>query len=225
MPTTLSEAYITLVTTDSYVVGALVLAHSLIESGISRPIICLASHHLSSSSLEILRRTFHQVRLVNPLDSRDVSRLALLGRPELGPTFTKLEVWNQTDLEKVVFMDADMLVMENVDDLFEREELSACADVGWPDCFNSGLFVARPSKKTFEDLLQLAQTTGSFDGTSEHYIAVIEDNIRWRSRSLEYLLFRLVTSRRFSSNSIWLQFDLYQFIQLPSRLATLLRPN
>ena len=55
-------------------------------------------------------------------------------------------------------------VLLNIDDLFEREELSAAPDVGWPDCFNSGVFVFRPSNDTYSSLLQFALTTGSFDG-------------------------------------------------------------
>lgn len=55
-------------------------------------------------------------------------------------------------------------VLQNVDDLFERDELSAAPDVGWPDCFNSGVFVYRPSVDTYTALLQLAVTHGSFDG-------------------------------------------------------------
>lgn len=53
-----------------------------------------------------------------------------------------------------------------MDDLFEREELSAAPDVGWPDCFNSGVFVFRPSEETHRGLLQCAVTQGSFDGMS-----------------------------------------------------------
>jgi len=61
-----------------------------------------------------------------------------------------------------------MQVLQNVDDLFEREELSAAPDVGWPDCFNSGVFVYRPSEETYAALLHLAITQGSFDGKCTH---------------------------------------------------------
>lgn len=54
--------------------------------------------------------------------------------------------------------------MKNCDELFEKKELSAVADVGWPDCFNSGLFVFQPSIDTFSNLLKLAIENGSFDG-------------------------------------------------------------
>lgn len=43
----------------------------------------------------------------------------------------------------MVFMDADMMAVRPIEDLFERDELSAVPDCGWPSCFNSGLFVFR----------------------------------------------------------------------------------
>lgn len=58
------EAYVTLVTSEGYVVGALVLAHSLRLTGTQRPIICLVSRtaQLSSGALAFLAEVFHQVR-------------------------------------------------------------------------------------------------------------------------------------------------------------------
>ena len=55
-------------------------------------------------------------------------------------------------------------VLQNVDELFDREELSAAPDAGWPDCFNSGVFVFKPSQETYESLLSFATSKGSFDG-------------------------------------------------------------
>lgn len=55
-------------------------------------------------------------------------------------------------------------VLQNCDELFEREELSAAPDVGWPDCFNSGVFVYCPSEETYNKLVQFAIDKGSFDG-------------------------------------------------------------
>ena len=44
------------------------------------------------------------------MDSKDSAHLALLARPELGITFTKLHCWTLTDYTKCVFLDADTLV-------------------------------------------------------------------------------------------------------------------
>uniref|UniRef100_A0ACB8FB39 Glycogenin-1 n=1 Tax=Sphaerodactylus townsendi TaxID=933632 RepID=A0ACB8FB39_9SAUR len=112
---------------------------------------------------QVLEKVFDEVKLVDVLDSGDSAHLALLKRPELGVTLTKLHCWGLTHYSKCVFMDADTMVLSNIDELFEREELSAAPDPGWPDCFNSGVFVFRPSIETFNQLLQLATEKGSFD--------------------------------------------------------------
>ncbi|KAJ0062423.1 hypothetical protein NL108_012108, partial [Boleophthalmus pectinirostris] len=111
-----------------------------------------------------LSEVFDEVIVVDLLDSEDFLRLSLLGRPELGVTFTKIHCWTLVQFSKCVFLDADTLVLSNVDDLFDREELSAAPDPGWPDCFNSGVFVFRPSLQTHARLVQHANQHGSFDG-------------------------------------------------------------
>lgn len=62
--------------------------------------------------------------------------------------------------------DSASQVLSNIDELFDREELSAAPDPGWPDCFNSGVFVFRPSMETYGKLLQHCTEHGSFDGRS-----------------------------------------------------------
>lgn len=102
---------------------------------------------------------------MNVLESPDPSILEALKRPELNITLTKLHCWKLTQYSKCVFMDADTLVVKNIDELFEKEELSAVSDIGWPDCFNSGVFVFVPSQQTFANLTSLAaKEGGSFDG-------------------------------------------------------------
>ena len=74
---------------------------------------------------------------------QDEESLSLLQRHELGVTFTKLHSWRLTQYDKCVFLDADTIVLQNIDDLFERDPFAAAPDSGWPDCFNSGVFLYR----------------------------------------------------------------------------------
>ncbi|XP_050554959.1 uncharacterized protein LOC118269648 isoform X2 [Spodoptera frugiperda] len=159
-----SRAWVTLATNDSYGLGALVLAHSLRRVGSSYPAVVLITPSVTDPMRERLGGVFAEVITVDVLDSQDAAHLALLQRPELGITFTKIHCWNLTQYEKCVFLDADTLVVQNCDELFEREQLSAAPDVGWPDCFNSGVFVFSPSVDTFTKLIAFAQERGSFDG-------------------------------------------------------------
>ncbi|XP_041055288.1 glycogenin-2 isoform X2 [Carcharodon carcharias] len=158
------QAFVTLATNDVYCQGALVLCQSLRHHKTTRRIVALFTPQVSSNMRRVLEHLFDEVVEVNVLDSGDSAHLALLTRPELGVTFTKIHCWCLVQYSKCVFMDADTLVCNNIDDLFEREELSAAPDPGWPDCFNTGVFVYRPSIETYNQLLQFATENGSFDG-------------------------------------------------------------
>ncbi|NXU00596.1 GLYG protein, partial [Buphagus erythrorhynchus] len=160
------QSFVTLATNDSYVKGALVLGSSLQQYRTTRKLTALITPQVSDLMRGVLEKVFDEVILVNVLDSGDSAHLALMKRPELGVTLTKLHCWELTQFSKCVFMDADTMVLSNIDELFEREELSAAPDPGWPDCFNSGVFVYRPSIETYSQLLQFATEKGSFDGIS-----------------------------------------------------------
>lgn len=157
------HAFVTLATNDSYGKGALVLGSTL-RKNTSKKLAVLITPQVSDSMRKVLEKVYDDVQVVDVLDSEDSAHLALMERPELGVTLTKLHCWTLTKYTKCVFMDADTMVLQNIDDLFEREELSAAPDPGWPDCFNSGVFVFRPSIETHNQLLQLASEKGSFDG-------------------------------------------------------------
>ncbi|XP_026059904.1 glycogenin-2 isoform X2 [Carassius auratus] len=159
-----TQAFVTLATTDAYSMGCLVVGKSLRRHGTSRKLVAMVSPNVSRTSRLALEHVFDEVVLVDVLDSRDETHLTWLQRPELGVTFTKLHCWTLTQYTKCVFLDADTLVLCNVDELFEYEELSAAPDPGWPDCFNSGVFVFRPSLKTHTQILEHAAQHGSFDG-------------------------------------------------------------
>ncbi|CAG5122956.1 unnamed protein product, partial [Candidula unifasciata] len=158
------EAFVTLATNDTYALGCLVLANSLRRVGTTRQLVVMVTQGVSPSVRNQLNGVFDETFLVNVLDSSDTSNLELLGRPDLSVTFTKIHCWRLTQFKKCVFMDADTLVVQNIDELFDRDELSAAPDPGWPDCFNSGVFVYVPSEETYRSLLSFAVTSQSFDG-------------------------------------------------------------
>ncbi|KAI5089913.1 glycogenin-2 [Silurus meridionalis] len=158
------QAFVTLATTDPYCMGSLVVGKCLRRHGTTRKLVAMVSPNISTEARLSLEDVFDEVIVVDMLDSRDRAHLFWLGRPDLGITFTKLHCWTLTQYTKCVFLDADTLVLCNVDELFDREELSAAPDPGWPDCFNSGVFVFRPSLETHSRLLEHAKMCGSFDG-------------------------------------------------------------
>jgi glycogenin glucosyltransferase len=159
------EAYVTLVATDAYAPGALVLSHRLKDLGSQKQVVCLVTPEVSSNVQEKLA----QVCTVIPVDtlrSNNHENLKVLGRTDLDITFTKIQLWKLTQYTKIVFLDADIYPVQNIDHLFEHPSFSAAPDSGWPDCFNSGVFVTEPSESDYEALSELANGKGSFDGMS-----------------------------------------------------------
>ncbi|RCH85765.1 hypothetical protein CU097_004186, partial [Rhizopus azygosporus] len=157
------EAFVTLVATDSYASGALVIAHRLRDLGSRKELLCLVTPNISTHVQNILSKYYKTIP-VETIRSKDYQNLLLLGRPDLDISLTKIHLWRLTQYKKIVFLDADTLPLQNVDELFDRPSFSAAPDAGWPDCFNSGVFVAEPSESIYQDLVRLAAETGSFDG-------------------------------------------------------------
>lgn len=161
------QAFVTLAVNDLYCQGALVLGQSLRNHGTARKLVVLITPQVSGALRVVLSRVFDEVIEVNLSASEDGTHLAFRKRPELGVTLTKLHCWTLTQYSKGVFLDPDTLVLCNIDELFERREFSAAPDPGWPDCFNSGVFVFQPSLRTHGRLLQHAMDHGSFDGADQ----------------------------------------------------------
>lgn len=159
-----NQAFVTLATNDVYAIGAVVWAKSLVRQKTTRKIVAIITPGVSADMARHIQEACDLVVSVDVLDSHDAAHLALMKRPELGVTLTKLHAWSLTQFSKCVFMDADTLVVDNIDELFDRDELSATPDIGWPDCFNSGVFVFKPAEETFKGLVEMAQAEGSFDG-------------------------------------------------------------
>lgn len=164
VPTVRDQAYVTMANNDLSAMLCLVLGNSLWLSKTSRSLVILVTDGVSHAFRHLLSCVFNVVLSVRSLGTQGTTKLALLEQPDIGVSFTKLHAWRLTQFSKCVFLDAGMLVVQNCDELFQHDELSAVPDIGWPDCFNSGLFVYVPSMETFWDLISFAERQGSFDG-------------------------------------------------------------
>ncbi|KAJ3559966.1 hypothetical protein NM688_g1 [Phlebia brevispora] len=167
-------AFVTLVTSDSYLPGALALVAALDELHPAPPIspevgfqtVCLVTPEtVDVSSIKLLRRAFNVVVGVEVIEQEDDKNLRLLGRLDLNTVLTKLHIFRLTQYSKIIFLDADVLPIRPLSHLFTLpHEFSAVPDVGWPDIFNSGVLVLAPGEDKFNELMELQKTKGSWDG-------------------------------------------------------------
>ena len=172
-----SYAYVTLLLNTGYLPGTLTLAQSLRNTGSIIPIVLLYSEKtVKPEIVRLLDESGLFERLVNIDDDLFETRNRyeldnLLQRSELDKTLTKLNCWRFTDYDKLVYLDSDTAVIRNIDDLFENDvsetQIFAAPDCGWPDCFNSGVFLLKPSLHTFQELSAFAKNMDSFDGSDQ----------------------------------------------------------
>jgi glycogenin glucosyltransferase len=91
-----------------------------------------------------------------------------MDRVDLHSAFTKINLWKQIQFRRIVYMDADMVALRALDELFAiPQPFSAAPDIGWPDLFNSGLMVLNPNMGDYYALLAMAQRGISFDGADQ----------------------------------------------------------
>ncbi|HMM08999.1 MAG TPA: glycosyltransferase [Paracoccus solventivorans] len=179
-PARSDRAFVTLVTNADYALGARALLRSIVLSGTEADICVLhtdvAAAHLAPLSALGARLVRCELLPTSPAFNATHAREALHGRAaftkgEKPPfhtpldNFAKLRLW-QLDYARVVFIDADALVLQNVDKLFDYPEFCAAPNVyeSLADFhrMNSGVFTARPSQETFRDMLARLDVPGVF---------------------------------------------------------------
>lgn len=176
-----SRAYVTLVTNDDYLPGAVALLNSLRRTGTTADVVVLHTGGVESSALAPLAMTGARLAACDLLPTsepfnvthsrRNQHALAPFtkgGKPDFHTpldNFAKLRLW-QLPYERVVFLDADTLVLRPIDRLFDYPEFSAAPNVYESVAdfrrLNSGVFSARPSPETFAAMLARLDTPGAF---------------------------------------------------------------
>ena len=189
------EAYFTLLYNDVYLPGALVLAQALRSYGTTRELAVLVGSQVSDYAISRLHQVFDHVVPTETISNSaaDAPQFKLLGRPELERSYTKVHVWRQTQFSRIVFLDADTLPLRNLDGLFSEDEypldsstpIAASPDIGWPDIFNSGVFVTLPSVAIYDTLVGRAKAGLSFDGGDQGLLNEYFEG-RWKRLPFTY---------------------------------------
>ncbi|KAI5897796.1 glycosyltransferase family 8 protein [Schizophyllum commune H4-8] len=202
------NAFVTLVTSDRYLPGALAQVAAIADlhpKEAHEPhehfqTVCLVTPEtVDVSTIKALRGAFNVVVGVEIIEQEDDKGLRLLveplslemplGRPDLNTVLTKLHIFRLTQYEKIIFLDADVLPVRPLSHLFALpHEFSAVPDVGWPDIFNSGVLVFSPGEDKFNELRELLKSKGSWDGGDQGLLN------EWRGENWNRLSFTYNTT-------------------------------
>jgi glycogenin len=138
--------YVTSLSTESYLPGVFALNESLRRVKSCHPLLVLASPAISMGVKDSLRQAGIGVKTLAASVPVPAHLKAAFGH--WGHTFDKLHVFGLTEFEKLVYVDSDMIVLANIDELFDKPHMSAVAagqllNPGW-NRLNSGLMTIVP---------------------------------------------------------------------------------
>lgn len=143
-------AFVTLISgeeSSGYVQGAAALATSLDAANSTIARVCMVTNDVPKESVEVLRLRGYKIVEVKPVSCQPSRSIALIRKTDAYNNYcTKVQIWTLTEYEKLIFLDADALVLRNIDHLFELDSAFAVApDSGCPEHGNTGVFLLKPS--------------------------------------------------------------------------------
>jgi glycogenin glucosyltransferase len=166
------HAYITLLSTSSYLPGVACLAASLMRTGTRVPLVVALSHGVPADVRQQVAAMAGVSRvLVLPPESLVPASPAQQGH--WAYTFDKLRLFGLAEFSKLVYLDSDMVVLQSLDGLFEAPHMAAVAAgrLVHPDWtrLNSGLMVIEPQAGLPERIAQtLAAATTAMNDDGRH---------------------------------------------------------
>ena len=155
------KCYATILSTDSYLPGVLALFESIKRTKTQiENFVVIVNEQIKQETKKRLEDNGIIVRTMPKIEApqRIKSKNKLL--PHWNNTFDKFNIFNLTEYDKVVYLDSDIYVAENIDELFEKPNMSAVIagksyplNKNWNE-LNSGLMVIEPNKETRENLIE-----------------------------------------------------------------------
>ncbi|KAL5061156.1 hypothetical protein RYX36_032760 [Vicia faba] len=160
---TTDEAYVTLLYGDEFLLGVRVLGKSIRNTRSNQDMVVLVSDGVSDFAKNLLLA-----------DGWIIEQITLLANPNrvrpkrFWGVYTKLKIFNMTHYKKVVYLDADTIVVKNIDDLFKCRKF--CANLKHSERLNSGVMVVEPSETVFNDMVNKIKTTASYTGGDQGFL-------------------------------------------------------
>ena len=161
-------AYITLSTSKSYLLGIMAMYLSLKKTGTIIPLYAMLPTDLIRKEAKLCdRMESNGINILEYCDSIPIPQQLIdsnenHGDSRFSHTFDKLLVFEQTQFDKIVYLDADIYILHNLDHLFELPHMSAMiagksypGNEDWID-LTSGIMTIVPEKgisKQFEKLI------------------------------------------------------------------------
>ena len=161
------RAYVTVHSTAKYLDGVLLLNESLKRVNSKYPLYVVLSERISKEIEEdLVTRKIPTIRRKNICLMQDIiEKNKSREKDRWSYTFDKLNVFELTEFDKIVFLDSDIYVRKNIDLLFEKPHMSAVIDKQYGPhitarCLKltSGVMVIKPQENVLPEFQKIIET-------------------------------------------------------------------
>ena len=154
------KAYTTILSTDSYLPGVLSLFESIRRTNTKiSDFVVIINQEIKKETINRLKESRIIVKIMPKIEAPQEIKSKNKLFPHWNNTFDKFNIFNLTEYDKVVYLDSDIYVSENIDELFEKPNMSAViAGKSYPfnkhwNELNSGVMVIEPKEGIREELI------------------------------------------------------------------------
>lgn len=153
----LEKAYITVLIGENYLDGVRVLKESLSRTLPKYPFYVLVPNDINKELIKELEKSRINVLRTRPFGNEIMEKKNKVDYWK--NTLFKLKIFDLTKFEKIIFLDSDMIVFKNLDELFLLPHMSAVAagrelHENWTR-LNSGLMVIEPNHDEYLKLVSI----------------------------------------------------------------------
>ena len=160
-----NQVYMTLLCTDDYTNGVVYLKHNLERVKAKYPLKCIVDETISQEALDVLEKNGIEYihKPIIPIPEVIKKRNAERNMGIWNTIFQKLWIFDMTEYSKIVYLDSDIMVMQNIDELFDKPHMSCVRDSAkilkipeWEGFteINAGVMVIVPDKLVFKEMMK-----------------------------------------------------------------------
>lgn len=185
-------AYVSIITSKAYLEGLGAMYLSLLQTKTEIPLYCLIPNELYTSIEPLCKKLtdadMDGIRWITYAESiripeELIKKNDLQGDNRFNYTFDKLKIFELTQFDKIVYLDSDIYILQNLDHLFDCPHMSAMiagasypGNEDWVD-LTSGIMTVQPQshiiaefEKVIPIVMQERQSCGDQDVLQKYYL-------------------------------------------------------
>ena len=180
-------AYVCKLSNNNHIDGVLVLNENLKSKNSKYRLLCLVDKYIDKDNIELLEKFNIEYKILNlditshHPDEQERYKIGILN------TFSLIEY------EKLVYLDLDLLINKNIDELFEYPEIAMVKN-SHNEFFNTGVIVIKPDLKLYDEIIKYSNNLQkeTFNNIINSFI--IEKKLNIKELPSTYNSFRKITN-------------------------------